>query len=98
MPSIWTRMFWKDAIERAVKTTAQVAVTMLAAAQTNLLDVDWESGFAAAGIAAGLSLATSLASVGSGSAGTASLVTVCAPTDGRDPDRDDRARDGAPVN
>jgi hypothetical protein len=98
MSSIWQSQFWKDSIERAAKTAAQVLVTMLTAAQTNLLDVEWTSGFAAAGIAAALSLVTSVASVGKGSAGTASLVTVCAPTDDRHPDRAGRERDEVPAS
>jgi hypothetical protein len=73
---MWTTVFWKDAAERAVKTAAQVFVTVLIAAGTDLLDTDWKAALAAAGMAAVLSLATSIASGAINPTGTASLLTL----------------------
>lgn len=69
---MWTRSFWKDAVERAVKTLAQAAVAYLAAGVTGILQVDWVQLASVAGLAALISLLTS---VGSGAVtGTPSLV------------------------
>jgi hypothetical protein len=73
---MWTRVFWKDAVERALKTAAQVFVTVLIAAGTDLLTTDWKAGLAAAGMAAVLSLLTSVGSEVVKPNGTASLVDL----------------------
>jgi ABC-type lipoprotein release transport system permease subunit len=52
----------KDLVERAVKTAAQTALTVLGADQLNLLNVDWETVVGLSGGAALLSVLTSLAS------------------------------------
>jgi len=103
MSDIWSRIFWKDAIERAAKTAAQVLAAMLAAGQTSLLELDWQATLATVGTAAALSILTSVGSVRAGSVGTASLVPPGAPPDARDKDRaepdEDRAeREEAPVS
>lgn len=68
--------FWKDAIERSLKTGAQFVIGGLGlseAGPVNAFDLDWQLGvgFALAGLA--LSLLTSIASAGVGARGTASL-------------------------
>jgi hypothetical protein len=68
-----TSKFWKDAFERAVKTFAQSGVAILALA-TGLLDVSWTQGLSTAGLAALISLLTSVGSAGVGSSESASLV------------------------
>lgn len=73
---MWTRTWWKDATERAVKSGAQAVVLSWALGDQllNALAIDWQ---AAAGFAAGgalLSYLTSLASMLRGSASSASLV------------------------
>lgn len=55
--------FWKAAFERAVKTFAQASVAFLAAGVTGLIDVDWVQLGSVAGLAA---LVSVLTSVGSG--------------------------------
>lgn len=70
---MFTKQFWKDAAERAVKTFAQAAVAVLTAGATGLLDVEWVHVFSVSGLAALVSILTS---VGSGTVthGDASLV------------------------
>lgn len=56
-----TRLFWRDAAERALSTAAQSALLVIGADQFNALTLDWQNlaGFAAGG--AVLSLLKSLA-------------------------------------
>jgi hypothetical protein len=68
--------FVKDLAERAVKTAAQTALTVLGAEQLNVLHVDWETVTGLAGGAALLSVLSSLASLKFGNTGTASAVKL----------------------
>lgn len=71
---MFKKMFWKDASERAVKTAAQTSVALLTAdGVLGLLDVDWGQGASVVGLAALVSLLTSVASAPAGTPGTASL-------------------------
>jgi len=83
---MWTSEFWKQAAERAVKTFAQ---TLVAAGL--VVGVagwgEWQAALIAAGIAALLSVATSVASAGFGDKGTPSLVSeTLEPADAALPD------------
>lgn len=69
----------KDAVERAVKTFAQTAVTVLGADAVNVLSVDWETVLGLGGGAAVVSLLTSVASMPFGDKGTASAVKLDSP-------------------
>jgi hypothetical protein len=60
--SIWTGAFWKAAAERAVKTFAQTEAALLTAAGTGLLDTDFKVSLSVSGMAAVVSLLTSIAS------------------------------------
>lgn len=71
---MWARRFWVDVAERAVKTAAQAAASMLVGGQVGILDVDWPAVGAVAGMAAVASLLSSLASGRVGRSDTASLV------------------------
>ena len=71
-----TGAFWSDAIERAVRTAAQVAVTAIGVDVTGIFAVNWgEIGSLAAG-AAVLSLLMSLAAGGTGDPQTAGFSTT----------------------
>lgn len=74
-----TKLFWKDTVERAVRTTAQVVSALLVAAGTGLLDTDWGATFSAAGMAGALSVLTSLASEAKTQDGTASMISGTGP-------------------
>ena len=72
---MFTVSFWKDALERAVKTAAQAVILGLGLGEGfNAFEVDWglAAGFAAGG--AILSVLTSVVSAPIGTKGTASLV------------------------
>lgn len=68
-----TGKFWSDAFERAVKTFAQSLVAVLALS-VSLIDVSWGAAVGTAGLAAVVSLLTSVGSAGVGSSESASLV------------------------
>ena len=61
---MWTLAFWKAAAERAVKTFAQALLAVMTADGFGLLDADWPARLSAAGLAAVLSLLSSIASSG----------------------------------
>ena len=70
------RRFLKDLLERAIKTFAQVAAAEAVADGTGLLSTDWVALLSLAGMAAVLSVLTSLASLPLGDSGTASAVSL----------------------
>ena len=75
MSVLFTKVFWKDATERAVKTAAQAALLSVGAAKGfNLFTLNWEVmvGFALGG--ALFSYLTSVASSQVGDDSSASLV------------------------
>ena len=66
---MFTRAFWTATAERAVKTAAQTAAALLVAAGTGLLDSDWTATASVSGMAALLSVLTSIGSAGVGNPG-----------------------------
>lgn len=72
---MWKWAFWKDLLERGIKTAAQAVILGLGLGEGfNAFAVDWQLGlgFAAGGFI--LSALTSIASGGFGEKGTASLI------------------------
>lgn len=59
---LWTRRFWEAAGERAVKTFAQTLAALIVADGTGLMDTAWVAILSTAGMAALVSLLTSVAS------------------------------------
>lgn len=59
---IFTAVFWKKATERAIKTLAQVILSLQGAASLDVLTVDWVQTFGVAAGAVLLSYATSVVS------------------------------------
>lgn len=74
MSYLATRTFWLATIERAVKTLAQTGAAILGADATGLITVDWGQLASVAGLAAALSVLTSIASGPASPAGTPGLV------------------------
>lgn len=60
--TIWTAVFWRAAAERSIKTGAQTAAALIVAAGTGLLDTDWTTTASVSGMAALVSLLTSIGS------------------------------------
>jgi len=60
--SIFTRAFLAAAFERAIKTFFQAGVALISVAGLGFLDIDWVQVASVAGLAAVVSLATSIAS------------------------------------
>jgi len=71
---MWTRLFWAKTAERALKTTAQSALSLLAVGTTSLLSVPWEAVAAVSGLAGVVSVLTSIASSGVADSSSPSLV------------------------
>ncbi|SDN74115.1 holin [Allokutzneria albata] len=71
---MWTILFWKAAAERAIKTGAQSLAAILSAEAVGLLDAPWGAALSAAGMAAVLSVITSVGSTAVGDSSSPSLV------------------------
>lgn len=69
MSVLATSKFWGAAVERAVKTFAQAAVALLTGNGLDLVSVNWGELAAVAGMAAVVSLLTSVASASVGNDG-----------------------------
>lgn len=72
---MFTWVFWKQAIERALKTAAQSAIGVLVTLYT-IQEVDLGLVLGTAALATVLSVLTSIASAGTGDAESPSLVTT----------------------
>jgi hypothetical protein len=66
---MWTAEFWKATAERSIKTFAQAWAAVLVANGTGILDTEWTAGLSVAGMAALLSVLTSVGSAGVGNPG-----------------------------
>lgn len=75
---MWTKTFALAVLERAIKTFAQAAAALLVAAGTGLLDADWMQILSVAGMAAVVSVLTSVGTgaVTDGSPSVGSVETV----------------------
>lgn len=70
---MFTKTFWKDTVERAVKTFAQSLAAVMTAGATGVLDVDWVNALSVSLLA---TLVSVLTSVGSGYVGDDSASAV----------------------
>ena len=73
---MFTYQFWQLAIERAVKTFAQSLLAIFSATGVGLLTVPWAASLLTAGMAAVLSVLTSMASAPVGEPNSPSLLPV----------------------
>jgi hypothetical protein len=73
---MWSKRFWLSLVERALKTFAQalIAIWPLGDAALGLVDVDWRKSMSIAGLAAAVSVLTSIVSAPVGPDGSPSLV------------------------
>jgi hypothetical protein len=72
--AVWTKDFWLDAGERALKTFAQVFLTFIVVGTTGVMDLDWVTAASVAAVAALASVLTSIVSEKVGDPDTASLI------------------------
>jgi Putative lactococcus lactis phage r1t holin len=77
---MFTTLFWKLAAERAVKTFAQTLASVLVVSGATLLTAGWRTALATAGMAALVSILTSVGSLRIGPADSPSVI-------GTDPSR-----------
>ncbi len=75
---LWSKAFWLDATERAVKTFAQSALATFGVGATNIMSVDWQGVLSVGAGAALVSVLTSVASERVGTKGSPSLVREAA--------------------
>jgi hypothetical protein len=73
---MWTKEFWIQVAERAIKTFAQVMLGFLVVGQSGVLNVDWANTLSVATVAAFASVLMSLVGEGIGDKGTPSVVKV----------------------
>lgn len=71
---IWSKLFWKDTVERVVSTVAQAATGVLTAGGLGLFDVDFKNVLSVSLLAGLLALAKSVAATYIGDPGNASFV------------------------
>lgn len=73
---MWTSVFWKSALERAIKTVAQTMLSLWLVGDVafNIFTVNWQSALGVGLGAAIASLIMSIASLGIGPADSPSLV------------------------
>lgn len=73
---MFTKTFWKQAAERAVKTFAQSALAVLTASATGILGIDWPGLLSVSGLAAVASILMSIVTAGVGQPDSPSAVTI----------------------
>lgn len=71
---MWTKRFWKQAFERAIKTAAQTALAVPGVDMVGLIHADWEGVLSVSGMSFILSILTSVVSAPIGDGDTPSVV------------------------
>lgn len=71
---MWTKIFWIDAADRALRTFAQALLATITVGDA-IYHVDWTAGLGIAATAAIASLLTSVATSKVGETGTAAIIT-----------------------
>ena len=79
---MWQKDFWSSAIERAIRTFAQVALGFLVVGTSGVAETDWEGMLSVAAVASFASILMSIVGTGIGDKGTASLVREHKHTEG----------------
>lgn len=70
---MFTLTFWKDSVERAIRTAAQALLALWATDISGVLEVDWLQAGSVAALAALMSVLMSLVASGTGVKGTPSF-------------------------
>jgi len=75
-PAMWTGSFWKQTLERAIRTAAQIALSFWVVGETGILDVDWMQFGSVVALGAFSSVAMSIVATGVGDHESPSVVRV----------------------
>ena len=70
---MFTKSFWQDAGERAIRTSAQALLALFATNISGVLEVDWAQAFSVSALAAITSILMSIAATNRGDLESASL-------------------------
>lgn len=70
---MFTLTFWKDSVERAIRTAAQALLALWATDISGVLEVDWVQAGSVAALAALMSVLMSIVASGAGVKGTPSF-------------------------
>lgn len=71
---MWTQPFWRDALERAIRTFAQALLALIGTDLVGVTELDWPTMLMVGATAAIVSVLTSIVATGVGDRGTASLI------------------------
>lgn len=72
---MWTKIFWMDALDRAIRTFAQALLATVTVGDA-IYHVDWQAGLGIAATAAVASVLTSISTSKVGDAETAAIVPM----------------------
>jgi len=70
---VFTKNFWQDTVERAIRTAAQALLALWATEVSGVLEVDWIQAFSVSAFAVIMSVLMSIAATNRGNVDTASL-------------------------
>lgn len=70
---MFTKNFWQDTVERAIRTAAQALLALWATDVSGVLEVDWTQAFSVTAFAVIMSVLMSIAATNRGNVDTASL-------------------------
>jgi hypothetical protein len=70
---MFTKNFWQDTVERAIRTAAQALLALWATEVSGVLEVDWIQAFSVSAFAVIMSVLMSIAATNRGNVDTASL-------------------------
>jgi len=70
---VFTKNFWQDTVERAIRTAAQALLALWATEVSGVLEVDWVQAFSVSAFAVIMSVLMSIAATNRGNVDTASL-------------------------
>lgn len=74
MSNLTSKAFWGDAVERAVRTVAQAALSLITINGTTLLNINWVGLLSVVGLAGLISILMSIVASGTGNDKSASFV------------------------
>lgn len=71
---MWSGKFWRSALERAIRTVAQVLLSLIVVGETGFLDIDWAQTASVAALSGLASILMSIVATGVGDHESSSFV------------------------